>query len=93
MADRISELASRYTLDTAGPHRVTTADQGVEAVVLWEAGRSGAIEADRGCMLLRLADDWRVVDPAWSEEPLELRIGEQSYRVNLMNGRARVLND
>jgi len=61
--------------------------------VLWESGRAGQIEANRGCMILRSGSQWRAADPAWTDAPLELRIGERRHRLNPAKGRAILLDD
>ncbi|HOB73519.1 MAG TPA: polysaccharide lyase family 8 super-sandwich domain-containing protein [Phycisphaerae bacterium] len=78
----------RYATSTDGPHIVRTSDGQVESVVLWTAGQAGDLQADRGCMTLRIGEERWATDPAWVEKPLSLNIAGKAITLPTARGRA-----
>lgn len=85
--ERSRAVLDRYEFDIDGSHVVRSRDGRLESVVLWAAGETGPIRADRGCMALRVDGKWSVVDPAWSDSPLEIALNGKAISLQTAKGR------
>ncbi|MBN1341164.1 MAG: hypothetical protein JXQ73_00695 [Phycisphaerae bacterium] len=90
-AERMPQVARQLPRQCAvardGAHHVKAADGGVESIVLWGAGGLGRVEADRGCVLLRLGAKWWAVDPTQAEASIHIELDGKRHVVSSRGGR------
>lgn len=91
-SERMPELArsvvERYRIETAGAHQISVTDADAEAIVFWQPGQAGSVQAERAGLLMRQKDAWHAADPAWSEQPLSIKLGDRTFEPVSRNGRA-----
>ncbi len=64
---------------------------GLTGLVFWEAGERDGIAADRPCVVLVGPQSVALADPAWSGEPVTVRVDGESYRFTPVDGQSVVL--
>jgi hypothetical protein len=80
---------SRFSTDGIS-HAAGSNAGAAEALVFWEPGGAGGITTDRPCMVMRSENRLLVVDPAWTESPLNVTLDGVPYHLVPESGRPAV---